>query len=155
MATRPTTDDYLLHQLHRANQLANGYFTSAASRLSLRPRQLIILQLIDELDHPNQNTVTEASGIDRSTVAEVVGRLARLGLVRRVKSEKDSRSYVLSLTPEGGNTLAAGKRVALAVEERIEAELGEQAASQLRAALLVLLPPTSCHATWKTAPSAT
>ena len=143
MATRQKTDDYLLHQLHRANQKANGYFSAATSKLSITPRQLIILQLIDDLDRPSQTVVTEASGIDRSTLAEVVARLARLGLIRRVKSEKDSRAYVLSLTAEGRQKLAAGKRLALAVEERIQEELGDQLAAQLRSVLLAFLPPAS------------
>jgi DNA-binding MarR family transcriptional regulator len=48
--------------------------------------------------------VGERVSLDRSTVAEVVGRLIRRELLDKVRDPQDGRRYLLRLTEEGART---------------------------------------------------
>lgn len=59
----------------------------------------------------DQRSLGERMSVDRSTIADVVCRLARRNLVAKERDRNDGRRDVLSLTPEGrrqlGNTRTA------------------------------------------------
>ncbi|GAA3507282.1 MarR family winged helix-turn-helix transcriptional regulator [Streptomyces showdoensis] len=52
----------------------------------------------------DQRTVGERVGLDRSTIAEVVSRLTRRGLLDKVRDPDDGRRSVLRLTEDGERT---------------------------------------------------
>jgi MarR family transcriptional regulator, temperature-dependent positive regulator of motility len=71
--------------LHQAEQAA-GRLSAAHARDFIRPRQLAILVAVSENDGSNQTDVVERTGIDRFTVAEIIARLVRKGLLQRRRS---------------------------------------------------------------------
>jgi DNA-binding MarR family transcriptional regulator len=73
------------HLLHQAEQAAKRLFAAHALGL-IRPRQLAILVAVSENDGLNQADVVERTGIDRFTVAEIIARLVRKGLLQRRRS---------------------------------------------------------------------
>jgi DNA-binding MarR family transcriptional regulator len=52
----------------------------------------------------DQRTVGERVGLDRSTIAEVISRLSRRGLLDKVRDPDDGRRFLLRLTDEGART---------------------------------------------------
>jgi DNA-binding MarR family transcriptional regulator len=89
----------------------------------LTPRQLVVLIAISENEGLNQTEVVERTGIDRSTVAEMVGRLVRKRLLQRHRSREDARAKVLKLTAEGQQVLAAAGPIAARVDQLLLAAL--------------------------------
>lgn len=91
----------LIDLLHRANQAVNSRFTNSVGEDGPTPRQLAVLTSIAASDGLSQTDISDATGIDRATTAEIVGRLTRLGLVKRRRTRQDARTYAVSLTEKG------------------------------------------------------
>lgn len=101
--------DDLLHLLHRAGQIADELFLDQRQgRVQLTPRQYQVLKTVGELNGPSQADLVKATGIDRSTVADLIRRLIKLGFVVRRRRSSDVRCYVVKLTPIGEAELRAG-----------------------------------------------
>ena len=66
----------LIHALHRASQVAEDRFARELGDIDITPRQLAV---IDAHDGPSQTDIVEESGIDRSTLADIVRRLVKRG----------------------------------------------------------------------------
>jgi DNA-binding MarR family transcriptional regulator len=90
-----------VHLLHQAEQAAGRLFAESALGF-VTLRQLVVLVAVSERDGLNQTELVERTGIDRSTLAEIIPRLVRKGLVQRRRSREDTRAKVLRLTDEGG-----------------------------------------------------
>lgn len=63
--------------------------------------QFAVLNALAEKPGIDQRSVGEQVRLDRSTIADVVARLARRGLLARVRDPLDGRRNVLELTDEG------------------------------------------------------
>jgi DNA-binding MarR family transcriptional regulator len=113
------------HLLHRAGQCAAEIFSSEARTGGLTPRQLAVMMVIGDEEGLNQTRLVERTGIDRSTMADLVARLARRGLVQRRRTKEDARAYTIRLSSLGARMLR-------------EAQPGGAAADQR---LLAILPP--------------
>lgn len=99
----------IIHLLHRAGQTADDAFDShAVAGARPTPRQVIVLAAIDDLPEPSQTQLVEKTGIDRSTMADIVRRLSRNGLVARKRTRKDARRYAVRLTDKGRRALEDG-----------------------------------------------
>jgi MarR family transcriptional regulator, temperature-dependent positive regulator of motility len=94
-----------LHLLHRAWQCAGEAFQQAMADGDLTPRQFAILSAVDEKEGLSQVDLVARTGIDRSTVTDLVQRMTRKGLLRRRRAHNDARVYALKLTEEGRRTL--------------------------------------------------
>jgi len=74
----------------------------AASDVDLTGAQLFVLATLAHAGRPlGVNEVAEATRTDQSTVSVVVGRVVERGLVKRERSEVDTRRVELSLTARG------------------------------------------------------
>ena len=100
-----------LHLLHRAEQVANRLFEDGALGFTT-PRQLAVLIAVSENEGLNQTDVVKRTGIDRGTMAEIIPRMLRKGLLQRRRSRTDTRAKLLRLTDEGRLLLAAAEPVA-------------------------------------------
>ena len=125
----------LIDILHRANQIVNQRFASAIGETGPTPRQLSVLASIAASDGLSQTEISDATGIDRATTAEVVGRLTRLGLVKRRRTRHDARTYAVSLTDKGQEVFSISK----GISAKIEADLLELLPEDDRATLTTLL----------------
>ena len=99
-----------LHLLHRAEQAADQLFLAGALGF-VTPRQLAVLIAVSDSEGSNLNYVIERTGIDRSTTSEMVGRMARMGLLQKRRSRQDTRAFTLRLTDEVRELLAAAEPV--------------------------------------------
>ena len=94
-------------RLRRAQLVVYEDFQRDAPVPQLAPGQLGILVIIDENPDKTQQQLCEGIGVDKSTFAISLDRLADRGLLRRVRSEDDRRRNSLRLTAKGKATLEA------------------------------------------------
>lgn len=125
----------VLHLLHRAQQAADEAFASAFSDTGLTPRQLAVLVIVGEREGTNQVGLVDATGIDRSTTADLVRRLMRKGLIARRRARHDARSNVLRLTDEGRALLESFRARAAEVDRMLLRVLPEGGRAQFVEAL--------------------
>ena len=106
------------HLLRRAQQRAVDLFVQAVGEQGLRPPQFALLLAACQNPQANQSELVRLTGIDRSTAADMITRLAGRGLIRRVRTEADGRANRLSVTTTGVAAVeAAADRVERAQED--------------------------------------
>jgi DNA-binding MarR family transcriptional regulator len=105
----------VLHLLHRVGQRADRLFANQVES-GLTLRQFIVLQVVAEASGPSQTDIVTATGIDRSSVSDLVKRLVTHGWLRRRRTKRDARAYAVRLTQEGQRILALGIPAAHATE---------------------------------------
>lgn len=89
------------HLLHRAQQAAADLHAAALGANGLTQRQFAVLAVLAAQDGVSQSELVVRSGIDRSTLAEMVARMETKGLTQRTKSMTDSRANSVTLTATG------------------------------------------------------
>ena len=109
----------LIHLLHRAGQCAGGLFQAEVKVGDLTPRQLAVLITVAGNEGMSQTGLVERTGIDRSTLADIVRRMQRKGLLQRRRTREDARAYAVRLTDEGKKLLKLAEPLAKRVDERI------------------------------------
>jgi len=107
------------HLLHRAGQLAEDIFSRSIGDLGITARQYVVLSVVDGLDDPSQTRLCEISGIDRSTLADIVRRLVSSGLLTRRRTRNDARMYAVRVTPEGKSVLEKAGPIAQKVDAAV------------------------------------
>ena len=112
-----------MHLLHRAGQCAADIFSSEARASGLTPRQFAVLMVVAEEEGLTQTDLVERTGIDRSTLADIVARLLGRGLIQRRRAKEDGRAYAIKLTPQGARSLRDAQPGATATDTRLLANL--------------------------------
>jgi DNA-binding MarR family transcriptional regulator len=95
-----STSISILHLLHRAGQCADELFAANFGQ-DLTPRQYEVLKTVLVSDSPSQTYLVDQTGIDRSTLADIVRRLVQRGLLQRKRTRQDARRYAVKLTEKG------------------------------------------------------
>ncbi|MFV0294957.1 MAG: MarR family winged helix-turn-helix transcriptional regulator [Hyphomicrobiaceae bacterium] len=113
----------ITHLLHRACQVADSIFNDEARRSGLTTRQFAVLVAVANHKDISQTGLVQITGIDRSTIAEIVKRLLKRGLIRRRRTKADARAYAVRLTDEGTVLLTDVQPAATRAEERLSAAL--------------------------------
>ncbi len=111
------------HLLHRASQCATELFSADTRTGGLTPRQLAVLTAIGDKEGLSQTDLVERTGIDRSTMADLIARLLRRGLVNRRRTREDARAYSVKLSPQGTRVLRQAQPGAAATDQRLLASL--------------------------------
>jgi DNA-binding MarR family transcriptional regulator len=107
------------HLLHRALQLALDIYAEETGPDAVTQRQYAVLSAVAAHEGLTQTDLVRATGIDRSTLADLVARMIGKQLLGRERSTADARANTVRLTDAGRAALeAAGPRVA-AADERI------------------------------------
>lgn len=112
-----------VHLLHRAGQCAADIFDGEMAEADLTPRQYAVLATVAQNEGLSQTGLVERTGIDRSTLADVVRRMLKKGLLQRRRTREDARAYAVKLTEEGWRVLKLAEPTAKDVDERILAAL--------------------------------
>jgi len=89
------------HLLHRAQQIAANQSAQALREAGITLRQFSVLAALSEAEGSSQSRLVDATGIDRSTLADMVFRMEKTGLIARTKSPEDARAKAVSLTEKG------------------------------------------------------
>lgn len=113
----------VVHLLHRADQCTGETFSSRLGHRELTPRQFAVLMAVAARASATQTTITADTGIDRSTMVDVVRRLLKRGLLQRRRSRTDARAYVVRLTEDGQRVIDAAQPEAEAVDHVILSSL--------------------------------
>jgi MarR family transcriptional regulator, temperature-dependent positive regulator of motility len=142
MADPPESGPYRLalstsHLLHRAEQLAADRFTHLVGD-TVTLRQFAVLAAVAETPGLSQIDLVRATGIDRSTLAEMLTRMEKRGLIERATSEADGRARAVTLSADGRAAFLASIRHARAADAAILDMLPRTKAKSLQAILMKL-----------------
>ncbi len=121
-----TLNASLLHLLHRASQVADDSFSGHSQTGDLTARQYVVLTAIASREGSSQTAIAEMTGIDRSTLADVVGRLQRRGFVARKRTRQDARAYAVRMTDSGQRLLAIARPIAELVDSQLFSAIAPQ-----------------------------
>ena len=108
-----------LHLLHRVHQCAGELFQLHMNGIDVTTTQYAVLVAAAERDGLSQQDIINATGIDRSTVSQVVQLLIRKGLLKRRRTRHDARAYAVSVTDTGHDVLKATEPIVGRIEEAL------------------------------------
>jgi DNA-binding MarR family transcriptional regulator len=111
------------HLLHRAGQRAADIFSEESRAGGLTPRQFAVLTAVSEQEGLTQTELVGRTGIDRSTLADIVARLLNRGLIQRRRAKDDGRAYAIKLSAQGAKALRDAQPGAAAADTRLLASL--------------------------------
>jgi DNA-binding MarR family transcriptional regulator len=95
------------HLLHRALQRALDLYAQTAGPDAVSQRQYAVLAAVAADEGLTQSQLVKATGIDRSTLAELVARMIGKGLLARERSTADARAKAVRLTDDGREAMEA------------------------------------------------
>jgi DNA-binding MarR family transcriptional regulator len=99
------------------------------------PRQFLILVALNKKQGMRLTDLTRLTGIDRSTMTDLVKRLAKRKYIVRRRAKADARAYAVTLTPAGRQVLADASKAAAATDASLFSNLTASQRSQLLAML--------------------
>lgn len=93
------------HLLKRAAQYANLIYMGEVGKSGLTHRQFTVLLAVDSNDGRSQTDLVKCTGIDRSTLADLVARLLAQGYLQRKRTKDDGRTNAIRITAVGKKML--------------------------------------------------
>jgi len=111
------------HLMHRVLQLALDIYAEEAGPDGLTQRQFAVLEAVSVRSGLTQTDLVKATGIDRSTLADLVARMTAKGLLERERSALDARAKAVRLSEAGQTALEAARPRVEAADKRILALL--------------------------------
>ena len=107
------------HLLHRAQQIAANRSAAALRAAGITLRQFSVLSAISEQEGVSQSHLVRATGIDRSTLADMAARMERAKLIKRTVSKTDARAKSLTLMASGRKALAQASPGVIAADRML------------------------------------
>jgi DNA-binding MarR family transcriptional regulator len=133
------------HLLRRAQQrhLALWLRDVSAETTSVQFAALTVLE-----QHPgsSQRALGRVLDLDRSTIADLIARMVRRGLIARERDAEDGRKNVLQLTASGRDELARLRPRVDAIEPALTAGLRPDERAELRRLLYRMLEHAAADA---------
>ncbi len=111
------------HLMHRALQLALDIYSEELGSDGPTQRQFAVMEAVSVKEGLTQTDLVKATGIDRSTLADLVARMTTKGLLTRERSTLDARAKAVRLSAEGQALLDAARPRVEAADRRIMALL--------------------------------
>src|ERR1700754_4090665 len=93
------------HLLKRCTQFFGDLYAHEAGSCELTKQQFTVLAALEHNEGVSQTALVEMTGIDRSTLAEMVRRLLERALLSRERTEDDMRANAVAITPAGRKAL--------------------------------------------------
>jgi DNA-binding MarR family transcriptional regulator len=135
-ATPPTAlGDYTGFLMNWCAARSRGAFADALEQLGLRPAQFAVLSVIDTEPGMTQQALVDATGIDPSTMVQLLDSLEQAGWAQRRPHATDRRKRAVHLTKDGRAVLTRARKAATSVGEATFAPLAPQEREQLHALL--------------------
>src|ERR1700704_1251331 len=123
------------HLLRRCVQYANDLFSREPGSSDLTKQQFTVLAAVEQNEGMSQTDLVAITGIDRSTLAEMIRRMIEKGLLDRERTESDQRANSVHIAPGGRKAL----RGARSANERVEKNLLSALSSSDRAKFVRML----------------
>jgi DNA-binding MarR family transcriptional regulator len=113
----------LSHLLKRSVQYSIHLYMSETGKSGLTHRQFTVLLAADAHEGRSQTELVKMTGIDRSTLADLVARLMAQGYLQRRRTKDDARTNAIRLTPIGKKMLKQAQSGAEEVDRQLLAVL--------------------------------
>ena len=127
-----------VHLLRRCSQYAADLFDGETQGSDLTPRQLTVLIAVDAQDGASQTALVAATGIDRSTLADMVARMIQRDLIARRRTEADARANAVRLTPKGKRALTSALNALKKTETKLLSALAASKRTEFLKALVLI-----------------
>jgi DNA-binding MarR family transcriptional regulator len=105
------------HLLKRAVQYSVHRYVEVVGKEGLTHRQFTVLLAVDVNDGKSQTELVKITGIDRSTLADLIARLMAQGYLQRRRTKEDARTNSVKLTPQGKKLLKTAQAAAEDVDK--------------------------------------
>ncbi len=93
------------HLLRRAQQYAHDLYSKDVGSSGPTPRQFEVLHVVAQNEGLSQTDLVGHTGIDRSTLADMIARMMAKGLLSRKRTKEDARANAVSITASGRRML--------------------------------------------------
>jgi DNA-binding MarR family transcriptional regulator len=100
------------HLIRRCQQFYGDLYAREAGARELTKQQFTLLCALEHNEGASQTTLVEITGIDRSTLAEMVRRMLERGLLSRERTEEDQRANAIAISPAGRKALRGARNAA-------------------------------------------
>lgn len=107
------------HLLHRALQVALDVYADELGATGITQRQYAVLAAVEAREGLTQTDLVRITGIDRSTLADMVQRMIAKGLLDRERSTSDGRANAVRLSEAGRVALEDTRPKVASVDARL------------------------------------
>jgi DNA-binding MarR family transcriptional regulator len=107
------------HLIRRCQQYSSDLYAREAGASELTKQQFTVLVALETNEGVSQTALVEMTGIDRSTLAEMVRRMLERNLLSRQRTEKDARANAVAITAAGRKALRAARAAADRAERKL------------------------------------
>jgi DNA-binding MarR family transcriptional regulator len=107
------------HLIRRCQQYYGDLYAREAGARELTKQQFTVLAALEHNDGVSQTALVEITGIDRSTLAEMVRRMLERALLSRERTEEDQRANAVAITPAGRKALRSARNAADRAEKAL------------------------------------
>src|SRR5258706_11525094 len=97
------------HLLRRCVQYANDLFSREPGASDLTKQQFTVLAAVEQNEGMSQTDLVAITGIDRSTLAQMIRRMIEKGLLDRERTEADQRANTVRIAMAGKKTLRGAR----------------------------------------------
>src|ERR1700759_2637495 len=111
------------HLIRRCQQFYGDLYSREAGSRELTKQQFTLLCALEQNEGASQTTLVEITGIDRSTLAEMVRRMLERGLLSRERTEEDQRANAVAISQSGRKALRAARTASERAEKALLAAL--------------------------------
>lgn len=111
------------HLIRRAHQISTALFTDECANFDLTSVQFAALHSIDLHPGIDATRLSALIAFDRSTIGDVLNRMAQKGWILRSAAPGDRRVKLIELTAAGTRLLRRAKPAVQRVQDRIMAPL--------------------------------
>jgi DNA-binding MarR family transcriptional regulator len=125
-------EDLVAFNLRIAQDASFRAFARETGQHGLKPGRFAALTVIHNNPGISQIALSRAIARDKSTVTPLVQEFVRQGLVARIASKVDRRSFTLTLTAAGEERLRALDRHAATHDRKIDRIVGKEKADLVR-----------------------
>src|SRR5579872_5274496 len=98
--------------IRRCQQFFGDLYAREAGPRELTKQQFMVLAALEHNDGVSQTALVEITGIDRSTLAEMVRRMLEKDLLSRERTEEDQRANAIAISPAGRKALRGARNAA-------------------------------------------
>jgi DNA-binding MarR family transcriptional regulator len=95
--------------IRRCQQFYGDLYAREPGAKELTKQQFTLLCALEHNDGASQTALVEITGIDRSTLAEMVRRMLEKGLLSRERTEEDQRANAVAISASGRKALRAAR----------------------------------------------
>jgi DNA-binding MarR family transcriptional regulator len=104
------------HLLRRAQQYADDLYKKEVGATGPTPRQFTVLHTVGQQEGLSQTDLVRRTGIDRSTLADMIARLTKKGYIARSRTKDDARANSVSLTAQGRKAMKSAETKVMKAE---------------------------------------